>query len=195
MAFSRRGRSTRRDWGRYANTKEAFKNQEKGGTAQSDHLSFQGVVLQAEEPVRTIALGANNTLEELHYAIQDAFDWDAGHLYSFFLSGQVWDRDAEFTLRDDELMLEYDLPKSRDTRRARIRDMGLKVGAKSLHLFDNGDHHAFAVEQIGTDEQVVKCGLPVVIDQRGRSPEQYPDIPLLGDCILQHPSSVGWFIP
>lgn len=125
---------------------------------------------------RTIALGANNTLEEMHYAIQEAFGWDADHLYSFFLSGKMWDRDTEFTLLDDELMLEYDLPKSRDTRRARIRNLGLKVGARFLYLFDYGDHHAFAVELIRKGKQVVKCGLPVVIDQRGRSPEQYPDI-------------------
>lgn len=126
---------------------------------------------------RTIAIGPNNTLEDLHFAIQEALDWDADHLYSFFLSGKVWDRDTEYAQLDHGLMLEHGLPPSRDTRKARIRDLGLRVGANILHLFDYGDQHIFAVELLSKRRQVVKAELPVVIDQRGRSPQQYPDIP------------------
>jgi len=126
---------------------------------------------------RTIAIGPNNTLEDLHFAIQEALDWDADHLYSFFLSGKVWDRDTEYTQLDHGLMLEYGLPRSRDTRRARIRDFGLRPGANILYLFDYGDKHIFTVELLSKRRQVVKAELPVVIDQRGKSPQQYPDIP------------------
>lgn len=49
---------------------------------------------------RTIEIAAEQTLEELHFAIQEAYDWDADHLYSFFLSGEAWDRTTEYTLPD-----------------------------------------------------------------------------------------------
>jgi hypothetical protein len=47
---------------------------------------------------RKIEMRADQTLEELHFAIQDAFKWDADHLFSFFLSGQAWDESTEYRL-------------------------------------------------------------------------------------------------
>lgn len=47
---------------------------------------------------RKIELTAEQTLEDLHFAIQDAFDFDADHLYSFFMSGRAWDISTEYTL-------------------------------------------------------------------------------------------------
>jgi len=42
---------------------------------------------------RKIEMRADQTLEELHLAIQNAYDWDADHLYSFFMSGiGAWQR-------------------------------------------------------------------------------------------------------
>jgi len=49
---------------------------------------------------RKIEMGANQTLEDLHWAIQDAFDFDGDHLYSFFMSGRAWDQDSEYCLPD-----------------------------------------------------------------------------------------------
>ncbi|MBU0684459.1 MAG: hypothetical protein ABIE25_06835 [Thermoplasmatota archaeon] len=159
-------RSTRRSTGRRAK-----------GPRRLTVYSFKVSLHRRKDLYRTIAIGANNSLEDLHIAIQEAFDWDADHLYSFFLSGKLWDQDTEYTVLDDEFALDYDLPPSRDTRKARIRDLGLEVGAKFLYLFDYGDNHMFAVELIGRGKQVVKDELPTIIDQRGRSPEQYPDVP------------------
>jgi hypothetical protein len=61
---------------------------------------------------RKIEMGADQTLEDLHYAIQDAFAWDADHMYSFFLSGKAWDRNTEYCLPEGytawgEPMLDY----------------------------------------------------------------------------------------
>lgn len=47
---------------------------------------------------RKIELPAENTLEDLHWAIQDAFDFDGDHLYSFFMSGRFWDPATEYAL-------------------------------------------------------------------------------------------------
>jgi hypothetical protein len=50
---------------------------------------------------RKIELSGDQTLEELHFAIQDAYDWDADHLYSFFMSGRAWDSSSEYCLPED----------------------------------------------------------------------------------------------
>ena len=47
---------------------------------------------------RKIEMEANQTLEELHWAIQDAFEFDDDHLYSFFMSGRPWDESTEYCL-------------------------------------------------------------------------------------------------
>lgn len=47
---------------------------------------------------RKVELTADQTLEDLHYAIQDAYNWDSDHLYSFFMSGKAWDESTEFCL-------------------------------------------------------------------------------------------------
>jgi hypothetical protein len=47
---------------------------------------------------RKIELRENQTLEQLHLAIQDAFKFDDDHLYSFFMSGKAWDGSSEYAL-------------------------------------------------------------------------------------------------
>jgi hypothetical protein len=60
------------------------------------------VALSDDEGVwRKIELPASWTLEDLHFTIQDAFAFDASHLYSFFMSGEAWDASTEYTLIDE----------------------------------------------------------------------------------------------
>lgn len=50
---------------------------------------------------RKIEMLESQTLAELHLEIQDAFDFDKDHLYSFFMSGKAWDDSSEYRLPDD----------------------------------------------------------------------------------------------
>lgn len=50
---------------------------------------------------RKIELAEGQTLEDLHWAIQEAFDFDGDHLFSFFMSGKAWDRSSEYSLPED----------------------------------------------------------------------------------------------
>ncbi len=47
---------------------------------------------------RKIELRADQTLHDLHLAIQDAFEWGNDHLYAFFMSGKAWDNASEYRL-------------------------------------------------------------------------------------------------
>jgi len=44
---------------------------------------------------RKIEMRADQTLEELHFAIQHAYEWDCDHLYSFYMSGKAWDESTK----------------------------------------------------------------------------------------------------
>ena len=50
---------------------------------------------------RKVELPAEATLENLHDAIQAAYDFASDHLYSFFMSGKAWDRATEYSLPED----------------------------------------------------------------------------------------------
>jgi hypothetical protein len=50
------------------------------------------VQLRGNRATRTIAVRPAHTLSNLHYTIQQAFDWDSDHLYSFHMSGVRGDR-------------------------------------------------------------------------------------------------------
>jgi hypothetical protein len=62
---------------------------------------------------RKLELAEEATLQDLHMAIQRAFNFDNDHLYSFFMSGKAWDRSSEYSLPEgaspwDELEAEDD---------------------------------------------------------------------------------------
>ncbi|MGI8856015.1 MAG: hypothetical protein ACR2JW_09705 [Thermomicrobiales bacterium] len=51
---------------------------------------------------REIEIAANSTLGDLGFAILDAYDFDDGHLWSFFLSGKAWDRASEYSYQGSD---------------------------------------------------------------------------------------------
>lgn len=101
---------------------------------------------------RTIAIRTTQTLEDLHMAILDAFDWDNDHLYSFFLYGKRGeDPDArvvgpwEYDHGDTEARCA--------TTELHIGAIGLIVKHTFRYLFDYGDMHEFEIDVVGMQEQ------------------------------------------
>lgn len=68
--------------------------------------TFHVTLPQHKGVSRKVELPAEATLEWLHYAIQDAYNFNADHLYSFFMSGKAWDESSEYTLPEDADPLE-----------------------------------------------------------------------------------------
>lgn len=62
------------------------------------HISLPG----AGRLWRKIEIRADQTLEQLHFAIQGAFALHNDHLYSFFMSGKAWDRSTEYCLPEGQ---------------------------------------------------------------------------------------------
>ncbi|MCZ7544435.1 MAG: plasmid pRiA4b ORF-3 family protein [Anaerolineae bacterium] len=59
---------------------------------------------------RKIEMRADQTLQDLHAAIQKAFGWDADHLYSFFMSGRAWDNETEYCMPEGLDPYGYPIP-------------------------------------------------------------------------------------
>ncbi|WP_228235429.1 plasmid pRiA4b ORF-3 family protein [Allomuricauda sp. M10] len=59
------------------------------------------IILDAEEDIfRDIEIEDNNTLEELHNAITQAFGFEGGEMASFYTCDEEWNQDEEIALFD-----------------------------------------------------------------------------------------------
>lgn len=128
---------------------------------------------------RRIAIKGDQTLDDLHEAIFDAFDRDDEHLYSFFIpikSGKfnrrkIYDESVEYTSPNT---LEYGGDDGQqDAGKAIISTLKLKKKQVFYYLFDFGDEwwHEIAVEEIDAKEEKEKY--PCIIEKTGKSPPQY----------------------
>jgi hypothetical protein len=125
--------------------------------------------------VRTIQIRGDQTLEELHQAIFDAFDRYDEHMYEFQMSKVPMDPDGA----------RYVLPVAAEDNfgprilgtvdKVTLDSMKLKVGRQFAYWFDFGDdwHHRITVAKI--EDGPGEGEYPRVIQRIGESPEQYPD--------------------
>ncbi|MFQ5857671.1 MAG: plasmid pRiA4b ORF-3 family protein, partial [Anaerolineae bacterium] len=126
--------------------------------------TFKVTYLEKPDVWRTIEVTGDQTLDDLHYAIQRAVSFDADHLYSFFMSGQAWDETTEYASPHAE---------GRSAAGAKIRDLGLRLKQRFLYLFDYGDEHRFEVQLVAVNPDAPKGKYPRVVERHGRNPKQY----------------------
>lgn len=120
-----------------------------------------------------ITLGDQHTLADLHDAIQRAFNWDADHLYSFFLSGQPWDAASEYAMHLDTLAPGGQAPAGLASATT-CDSLGLQRGQTFLYLFDYGDEHHFDIQVETVSPADQRPETPRIERLPVRPPEQYP---------------------
>ncbi len=111
---------------------------------------------------RDIEIAAEQTLEDLHLATQEAYRWDDDHLYSFYLNGQAWDPRSEIGSPWSD--------SPRHTHQVTLASLNLKPKRKILYLFDYGDNHEFDVEVLSIKEQSATGTFPKIVGRKGRAP-------------------------
>jgi hypothetical protein len=124
---------------------------------------------------RSIQIRGDQTLEDLHHAIFDAFDrWDE-HLYEFqFGMGPMDPKALRYVL---PTAFETDMgvknPPAGRVDQTSIESLGLKVGQSFGYWFDFGDDwwHQINVEAI--EDKVPEGKFPKVTKRVGKSPPQY----------------------
>jgi hypothetical protein len=142
------------------------------------------VALQARKSIwRRIAMRGDQSLDDLHEAIFEAFDRYDEHLYSFYFprlgaKGRARLRDAiEYTA---PFAFEEPGPFGNEglgnAAESTLASLGLKPRQTFFYLFDFGDSwwHEATVEEIKTSGE--KGRYPRMIEKHGESPPQYPDI-------------------
>jgi len=113
---------------------------------------------------RRIKISSDDTLLDLHEAIQRAFNFDDDHLYAFFMDGKPWSEERFVAPEDEEGPYVNEI---------RIGELGLFIGQKIMYLFDYGDEWWFAVklEQITNEgHEIIR---PEIIKRKGENPKQY----------------------
>lgn len=113
---------------------------------------------------RKIQLSHLHTLLDLHEAIQDAFDFDDDHLYSFFMDAKRYSRNA------------YESPNCENgpyVNEVTIGDLELYEGQRILYLFDYGDSWEFDIVLEKIDSNGPLPLNPKIVEKKGKAPEQY----------------------
>lgn len=128
------------------------------------------VSLQSDRRIwRVIEILDNQTLEDLHLAIQGAFNWDNDHLYAFYLSGQAWDHLTEISgpFGDDA--------ESPTTDEITLGELELRPKQRFLYLFDFGDQLCHEIEVVDAFPVTAPKGFPRLTESHGEAPPQYPE--------------------
>lgn len=113
---------------------------------------------------RHIQINGNSTLEELHSAILDAFEFDDDHAHAFFMTNREWDSQGAFyadSLEDER----------RHTSDYILNHFEFEKGDKFKYLFDFGASWVFQCKVLREENKVV--GEPKVIKLVGEAPPQY----------------------
>jgi hypothetical protein len=127
---------------------------------------------------RTIQIRGDQTLEDLHYAIFEAFDRDDEHMYEFQVGGKgLMDPKARTYVLSTAFEHPFPgVPKpAGDVTRTSVGSLGLKVGDAFGYWFDFGDDWWHQVNVVAIDDPAPPGEYPQVIKRVGESPPQYVD--------------------
>ena len=115
---------------------------------------------------RRIAISSTDVLDDLHDAIQKAFEFDNDHLYQFSFRNHFG-----IEQRVPHPMCEEEF----STDEFEIKDLPLRIGEKMEYVFDFGDYWQFTVELEKIEPPNPKFKRAKILESHGKAPEQYPD--------------------
>jgi hypothetical protein len=124
---------------------------------------------------RTIQIRGDQTLEDLHHAIFDAFGRWEEHMYEFqFGKGPMDLKAPGYVLPNADDMDDGKRPAGR-VEQTTIGSLGLEVGRSFGYWFDFGDDWWHQIDVTAIEEKVSAGKYPKVTKKVGKSPPQYPD--------------------
>jgi hypothetical protein len=129
---------------------------------------FDAELLNVDGVSATVAVAGHEHLTALHDGIQQAFNWENDHLYSFWLDGQFWGDAAA------ERVIAGAPDTDSKTADVCVDELGLKIGAKLAYVFDYGDDWRV---MLTLRKRLDGCdAIPRVSERRGTAPPQYPSL-------------------
>lgn len=115
---------------------------------------------------RKVEISDLHSLEELHLMIQEVFEFDNDHLYSFFPDGDFRSKIAYHDPRGEMGMSAEDIT---------IGALYLQEDEVMAYLFDYGDDWMFYLHLGSIEEGKTPLDTPRLLESKGKAPEQYPD--------------------
>lgn len=130
------------------------------------------VILDAEEDVfRDIAIAEDDTLEDLHNAIVNAFGFDGMEIASFYTCDDKWNQDEEISLFDtgdnpgeQKIMGDYQLSEMLD-----------EDSTKIIYVYDFLNMWTFFVELAAIEEAEAGTSYPSTLFAHGEMPADAPE--------------------
>jgi len=110
---------------------------------------------------------SDQTLADLHAAIQQGLRWDDDHLYAFYISGKAFDQDTA-------LSGPAEVCEPPHAAGVPLGQLGLVPGGSFLYLFDFGDQHEMPIKVLEVQEEAGRGPYPKIVKKPPRPPEQYP---------------------
>ena len=128
--------------------------------------------------MRRIAIRGDQTLEDLHRAIFDAFDFEEEHMYEFqFGKGFHDPKGPSYVLPGAFANPLGELPApAGDVTKTDLDSLGLKVDRSFGHWFDFGDDWFHQIDVVAIKENVPRGKYPKVVARKGESPPQYVNL-------------------
>jgi len=126
---------------------------------------------------RTIKIRGDQTLEDLHDAIFDAFDRFDEHMYEFqFGKGPMDPKALRYVLPNAfEMDMGDDKRPACRVDQTTLDSLGLEVGSSFGYWFDFGDDWWHQIDVAAIEETVPTGKYPKVTKKAGKSPPQYAD--------------------
>lgn len=115
-----------------------------------------------------LSVRADQTLEDVHLLLQDAFGWDDDHLYAFWPSGKFWDREPGAAFGRPGCCRDS----GERSARVKLGRLALDVGQSIAYVFDFGDEWRVRLKLVEV-RTADAASLAAIFDVRGEVPPQY----------------------
>jgi hypothetical protein len=127
------------------------------------------IILDAHEDVfRDIEISNEDTLEDFHNAITQAFGFGGQEMASFFTSDDEWNQDEEISLFSME-------DSARNMQNTLVQDVVSKEETKLIYIYDFLTMWTFLVELADIAEPVPGTLYPNLMFAHGHIPDEAPE--------------------
>jgi len=136
------------------------------------------IILDTQEDVfRDIEIDAENTLEELHNAITQAFGFGGQEMASFYVSNELWEQGEEIAL--------FDMSEGGESLRVMnetsIDDVSNKENTRLIYVYDFLNLWTFLVELADIAEPEEGRSYPNLMFAHGDIPDDAPEKEFVSD--------------
>ena len=130
------------------------------------------VILDAKEDVfRDIEIHSENTLEELHNSITQAFGFEGNEMASFYVSNEEWAQGEEVALFD----MNEGMDSIRIMNETSIDDVTHREQPRLIYVYDFLNMWTFLVELADTAEADPEQIYPNLMFAHGELPDEAPE--------------------